>query len=81
MKAADVMTTDVICIEPEASIQDVAKLLLERHVSAVPVINTDGKLVGMVSEGDLVRRSEIGTERRSSWWLDMLSVNTELARE
>lgn len=71
MKAKDVMTEDVISVRPDAGVQQIARLLLEHRISAVPVIGTDGRLLGIVSEGDLVRRSETHTERRS-WWLDLL---------
>ena len=52
MKAADVMTTEVIGVSPETEISEVARLLLEHRVSAVPVIDRDGRILGMVSEGD-----------------------------
>jgi CBS domain-containing protein len=51
----------------------VAQLLLRHRISAVPVIEADGKLVGIVSEGDLMRRAEAGTEPQRSWWLNMLA--------
>ncbi|HVL70487.1 MAG TPA: CBS domain-containing protein [Beijerinckiaceae bacterium] len=72
MKARDVMVTDVITVKPQDSVREVATLLLERRISAAPVV-ADGKLVGIVSEGDLMRRAEIGTQRRRSWWLELLS--------
>jgi CBS domain-containing protein len=71
MKARDVMVTDVITVKPQDSVRHVAALLLERGISAAPVV--DGRLVGIVSEGDLMRRAEIGTQRRRSWWLELLS--------
>lgn len=81
MKARDVMTTHVITISPNASIQDVAELLLQNRISALPVVNQDGGLVGIVSEGDLLRRSEVGTDRRRSWWLRLLVGQETLAAE
>lgn len=72
MRARDVMTEDVVSVGPEASVESIARLLLERRISAVPVIGADGGLLGIVSEGDLMRRAETGTERRSSWWLELL---------
>ena len=72
MNASDVMTVRVITIEPEATVQAAAKLMLERGISALPVVNKAGALVGIISEGDLVRRVETGTERKASWWLRRL---------
>ena len=84
MRAMDVMTTDVITVGPNMAIQDVARLLAERGISGVPVVDASGDLVGVISEGDLLHRAEIGTahrhrERRRSWWLDDFAA--ELARD
>jgi CBS-domain-containing membrane protein len=81
MIAADVMVSDVITVSADGSVNDVAKTLLANRISAVPVVDQQGSLVGIVSEGDLVRRPEIGTERVRSWWLDALSTNRGLADE
>jgi CBS domain-containing protein len=81
MRASDVMTTEVITVDQNASVQSVAKLLAERGISAVPVVDKENRVIGMVSEGDLLHRAETGTERRRSWWLDMVSSTNELARE
>jgi CBS domain-containing protein len=69
MKARDVMATPVINVKPSASVKEVAKLLLEQRISAVPVVDDQGEVVGIVSEGDLLHRAEAGTARRHSWWL------------
>ena len=84
MRAMDVMTTDVITVDPDMTVQDFAKLLAERGISGAPVIDADGRLVGIISEGDLLHRAEIGTARRHrvrrrSWWLDHFA--SDLARE
>jgi len=84
MRAMDVMTTDVITVSPDTTVQDLAKLLAERGISGTPVVDAGGQLVGIVSEGDLLHRAEIGTahrhrERRRSWWLDHFA--SEAARE
>ena len=79
MQAADVMTVDVVTVDPETPVQQVASLLSERGISGVPVVDENRRLVGMISEGDLLRRVETGTQVRRSWWLEMLSTNTELA--
>ena len=81
MKARDVMVTPVITIKPNSSVQEVAKTFLDRRISAVPVVDDQGKIVGMVSEGDLMHRSEAGTERRHSWWLRALTSDDTLAAE
>lgn len=76
MLSKDVMTTPVISVLPETTVHEIAKLLLKHGISAVPVLDPDGKLLGVVSEGDLLRRTETGTERRASWWLDLIG-NTD----
>ena len=81
MRAMDVMTTGVITVDPDMSVQAVAKLLSERGISGVPVVDAADRLVGIVSEGDLLHRVETGTERltgrRRSWWLDTIASDRE----
>ena len=72
MYARDVMTTDVISVGPETTIGEIAALLLQHRISAVPVID-DGNIVGIVSEGDLMRRPETDTDAASSPWLSLLT--------
>jgi len=72
MLSKDVMTTPAISVLPDATVREIAKLLLKRGISAVPVLDADGKLLGIVSEGDLLRRTETGTERQPSWWLTLI---------
>src|SRR3974377_1236755 len=81
MKARDVMTLAVFTVKPTTSIKDVACLFMERRISAVPVVDDQGKIVGIVSEGDLVHRSEISTERRHPWWLVLMAGNEGLAAD
>jgi len=89
MRAMDVMTTNVITVSPETTVQEVAKILSERGISGVPVVDAGNRLVGIVSEGDLLHRVETGTERRPdrrtgrrrSWWLDTVGLDQELARD
>jgi len=81
MLVRDVMVAPVITVEPTASVQAVAKLFLEKRISAAPVLDGKGKLVGIVSEGDLLHRVEAGTERRHSWWLRSLIESDMLAAE
>jgi CBS domain-containing protein len=81
MKAADIMTTKVVTVAPDATAQEAAALMLRHHISALPVVDQAGKLVGIVSEGDLMRRGELGTERERSWWLNLLTSNRSLAAD
>ena len=70
MKAQDVMKSPVIAVSKDTSVTRLVELLLERHVSGVPVVDDAGKVVGMVSEGDLLRRPELGTAHKPSRWLN-----------
>jgi CBS domain-containing protein len=79
MNACDVMVSNVITVGADASVQEVAHLLLTHRISAVPVVNEQNELLGIVSEGDLLHRIEAGTERRRSWWLDLLASREILA--
>jgi CBS domain-containing protein len=71
MNAADVMTRNVVSISPDATVEDTARLMLERGISGLFVVDAKGDLSGIVTEGDLLRRDEIGTERHRPWWLRM----------
>ncbi|HEX2552567.1 MAG TPA: CBS domain-containing protein [Microvirga sp.] len=80
LTAADVMVAQVVTVAPDATLQEAARVLLEHRISGLPVVDEAGRLVGVISEGDLLRRTEIGTERRRSWWLEMMvsqAVKTE----
>lgn len=81
MRAKDVMTSPAVTVGPDASVEEVAKLLLRRGISAVPVTEADGRLSGIVSEGDLMRRVESGTERVRSWWLRAFGDDDAAARD
>ncbi len=80
MLAADVMTTNVVTVPPEMGVRDVASLLLGQRISAVPVVDGAGALVGIVSEGDLIHRHEAHTERKLHWWSAIAESPRELAR-
>jgi len=69
MIAADVMTRNVISIAPDATVAEAVKLMLDNHISGLFVIDAGNTLQGVITEGDLLHRSEIGTGRRGSWWL------------
>ena len=81
MRAADLMTSEVITVSEDASVQDAAKLMAERGISAVPVVDRERRVVGIVSEGDLLHRAETGTEQRRSWWLEIVASTNQLAGE
>jgi CBS domain-containing protein len=70
MRVFDVMTRRVISVAPDARIEDAISLMLKHHISGLPVIDRKGKLVGMVTESDFLRRAETGTEKKRSRWLD-----------
>src|SRR5437867_2374306 len=81
MRAMDVMTSEVITVDENATVPEAAKLLAEYGISAVPVVDKGNRVIGMVSEGDLLHRAETGTERRRSWWLEMMASTNQLAGE
>ena len=72
MRAHHVMTRNVITVNADAPIRDAANIMLKQHISGLPVVDGAGRLIGMVSEGDFIRRSEIGTQRPHIGWLDFL---------
>ena len=80
MNAADVMTPDVITVHPDTPLDQVVTLMLASHISGVPVMDEDS-LVGIISEGDLLRRIELGTQPRRSHLLEAFSSTTSLAAE
>ena len=72
MRAHQIMTRQVITVGPETSVVEAADIMLRHHISGLPVVNTAGKLIGIVSEGDFIRRAEIGTQRKRGRWLRFL---------
>lgn len=80
MKASEIMTTGIVTVSPGASIEEAAKLMIKNRVSGLPVVD-NGALCGIVSEGDLLRRSETGTEKPRSWWLRYLLSPGRQARD
>ena len=81
MQARDVMVSPVITVKPYSSVRDVANLFLKHRISAVPVVDDTGKLVGIVTEGDLLHRVENDTEKRRSSWLRVFTEQDVLAAE
>ena len=75
------MISPVITVKPSSSVREVAEIFLKRRISAVPVLDDQGKLVGIVSEGDLMHRSEAGTQRQRPWWLRLVTGEETLAAE
>ena len=76
MQASDIMTTDVVTVGPAAEAAEVARLMLERGISAIPVVDGKRRILGIVSEGDLIRRAECGADPRRSRWLALLADRT-----
>ena len=72
MNAREVMTSPVVSATGDTSVRDIAQLLLQNHVSAVPILDKSGAPIGMVSEGDLIGRDETDREARRDWWLALL---------
>src|SRR3954447_10964558 len=81
MKVSDIMTHPVITVTPETTVGKAAELMLEHRVSGLPVVDAAGAVVGIVTEGDLLRRAETGTERRRARWLEFLITPGRLASE
>ena len=81
MKAQDVMTRDVISIDPDATVLQAARTMLQHHISGLPVIDKEGNLVGVVSEADFLRRRETRTERKRGRWLEFLIGPGRMAAE
>lgn len=81
MKAIDVMTRDVVSIDPDASILEAVRLMLQHRISGLPVVDSSGQLQGIVTEGDFLRRSESGTQRKRPRWLEFLLGPGRLATD
>src|SRR3974390_516271 len=85
MRAHQIMTKDIITVTPHTSIEEAARIMLRTHISGLPVLDDAGKLVGIVSESDFLRRSEIGTGRKRPAWLQFLvgpgKAATDFVRE
>jgi CBS domain-containing protein len=81
MRARDVMVRDVVTVSPDTDIEEAIKLLVAHDISALPVVDGQANLVGIISEADLIHRPEIGAERRRPWWLEALTPAATLADE
>jgi CBS domain-containing protein len=81
MKAADLMTSFVVTVKPDATIECAAQLMLQYRISGLPVTDSDGAVLGIVTESDLLRRAETGTEKRHARWVSLLMSPGRLAQE
>jgi CBS domain-containing protein len=81
VKARDIMSTKIVTVSPSTTVREIAALMVEKHVSGLPVLNDNGTLVGIVSEGDLLRRPEIGTQKHRRRWASFFTGVDEQARE
>ena len=81
MLASDVMTGAAITIAPDATVADAARIMAEKGLSGLPVVGLSGQLVGIVTEGDLLRRKELGSETRRTWWARLFRDDKSLAGE
>jgi CBS domain-containing protein len=75
------MTENVIAVGPRTAVREIAALLVEHRISAVPVISEEGRVIGIVSQTDLGHRGEIDTEKRRKWWLEMFADSNSKARD
>jgi CBS domain-containing protein len=78
MNAREVMTSPVISATGDSPVRDIAQLLLQNHISAVPILDNSGAPIGMVSEGDLIGRDENESNARREWWLTLLAEGESL---
>ncbi len=81
MQAKDIMTANVETVAPDTEVSEIARRLIARNVSALPVVDSENRVVGIVSEGDLMRRSENQTERQPSWWIRVFAEPEDRARD
>ena len=81
MRAHQIMTRNIVTVGPETPVGEAANIMLRRHISGLPVVNDDGKLIGIISEGDFIRRSEIGTQRKLGRWARFFAGPGKLATD
>jgi CBS domain-containing protein len=81
MNASDVMTREIISVRPDTTVAEAIRMMLDNRISGLPVIDEAGRLVGILTEGDLLRRGETGTERHRPRWLEILIGPGRLAEE
>ena len=81
MNAAAIMTAPVVTVTEDTTVREIVTLLLARGISGVPVLDAAGRMTGLVSEGDLLRRAELGTQKRRGSWLAFFTGTATLAHE
>jgi CBS domain-containing protein len=81
MRAHQIMTQQVITVAADATIVEAVNTMLRHHISGLPVIDATGKLIGIISEGDFIRRAEIGTQRKRDRWLTCLVGTGQIAAD
>jgi CBS domain-containing protein len=81
MNAGDVMTQSTVTVDPDASIMHAIQMMLKRRISGLPVVDNTGALIGILTEGDLLRRAELGTQKRRPRWIEFLIGPGRLASE
>ncbi|WP_112662758.1 CBS domain-containing protein [Microvirga flavescens] len=81
MRVSDIMALEVVSVRPETPLAEAADLMLRKRISGLPVIDAEGKLAGILTEGDLLRRPELGTDRKRPRWLEFLLSPGKLADE
>ena len=81
MQAKDIMTTSVISVPQDGTVEDAVRLMLDHHISALPVLDDQGRLKGLLSEGDLMRRVRDTESPRRSWWLEIFGGASNTARD
>ena len=74
MQAQDVMTTKVVTVRPNTPVREIAKLMIDCRVSGLPVVDDSGRLMGMVTDGDLYRRAELTTDKQRHSWLEIFGL-------
>jgi len=81
MQAQDIMTRTVVSASHDATVEEVTALMIENHISAVPILDSKGAILGLISEGDLMRRVEGSRKGIKSWWLSFFTGSSETATD
>jgi CBS-domain-containing membrane protein len=79
MNASDVMVRDVVTVGPDEDVSKAVKLLVDHDISALPVIDSERRVIGVLSEADLIHRENIGTAKQRTWWLEAVTPASMLA--
>jgi CBS domain-containing protein len=81
MHAAEVMAKDIVTVGPDTMVEELARLMINRHISGLPVVDQGGYVLGIVTEGDLLRRVEVHADSHSKTWRDLFASNAGLATD